>query len=74
MIYNFTAEIIKDNEINQYVAIAPGLPGAHTQAPTLDELNRNLHEVIQLCLQEMSEEEKLQLPEFVGIQNISIAV
>lgn len=51
MVYNFTAEIIKDNEINQYIGIVPGLPGAHTQASTLDELNGNLHEVIQLCLQ-----------------------
>lgn len=74
MIYNFTAEIIQDNEINQYIGIVPGLPGAHTQAPTLDELYCNLQDVIRLCLQEMSDEEKLELPNFIGTHNISVAV
>jgi predicted RNase H-like HicB family nuclease len=72
--YKFTAEIIKDTETNQYIGIVPGLPGAHTQAPTLDELYRNLQEVVQLCLEEMTEEELKDLPEIVGFQQISIAV
>jgi len=74
MTYNFTAEIILDNEINQYIGIVPSLAGAHTQAPTLDELYSNLKDVIKLCLQEMSEDEKLDLPHFIGTQNISVAV
>ena len=74
MIYNFTAEIIQDNEINQFIGIVPGLPGAHSQAPTLDELYCNLQEVIRLCLLEMTDEEKAELPKFVGTQNISVAV
>ena len=28
-----------------YVGYIPGFPGAHTQAESLDELNRNLQEV-----------------------------
>ena len=51
----------------------PGLPGAHTQAETLDELQYNLKEVIELCLEEMDSEEKLNLPEFVGIQQVEVA-
>ncbi|MBW8334147.1 MAG: type II toxin-antitoxin system HicB family antitoxin [Prolixibacteraceae bacterium] len=74
MIYNFTAEIIQDNEINQFIGIVPGLPGAHSQAATLDELYSNLQEVIRLCLIEMTDEEKAELPKFVGTQNISVAV
>lgn len=74
MVYNFTAEIIQDNEINQFVGIISGLPGAHSQAPTLDELYSNLEEVVRLCLQEMTDQEKAELPKFVGTQNISIAV
>jgi predicted RNase H-like HicB family nuclease len=50
------------------------LTGGHTQAPTLDELYSNLQEVIKLCLQEMSDEEKLELPHFIGTQNIPVAV
>ena len=72
--YRFTAEITRDNEINQYIGIVPGLPGAHTQASTLDELQAKLKDVIQLCLQEMTEEEVSNIPDFVGFQQISIAV
>lgn len=32
MVYNFTAEIIRDTEINRYIGIVINLPGAHTQA------------------------------------------
>jgi len=69
MIYNFTAEIIQDNEINQFIGIVPGLSGAHSQAPTLDELYSNLQEVIRLCLLEMTDEEKAELPRFVNTPN-----
>lgn len=60
--YRFTAEITWDNEVKKYIGIVPGLPGAHSQAPTLDELYKNLKDVIQLCLQEMSEDEISELP------------
>jgi predicted RNase H-like HicB family nuclease len=35
-----------------YVGFVPGIPGAHTQAETLDELHLNLKEVLELCLEE----------------------
>ncbi|HEC99024.1 MAG TPA: type II toxin-antitoxin system HicB family antitoxin [Proteobacteria bacterium] len=66
--------IERDPETGLYVAIVPGIPGAHTQAETLDELQKNLKEVLELCLEEMSSEEKEQLPEFVGIQQVEVAV
>lgn len=72
--YNFSAEIIRDNEIGQYIGIIPGVPGAHSQAGSLDELYENLQDVLQLCIQEMTEEELNNLPDFIGYQQISIAV
>lgn len=45
-----TAYIEKDLETGLYVAIVPGIPGVHTQAETLDELQENLKEVLELCL------------------------
>jgi len=30
----------------------PGFAGAHSQGATLDELNRNLHEVVEMLLQD----------------------
>jgi len=66
----FTAFIEKDPESGLYVAIVPQLPGAHTQAATLDDLQRNLREVVELCMEEMDEESLEDLPEFVGILQI----
>ena len=51
--YKFTVEITWDKEVNQYVGIEPELPGAHTQASSLDELNIRLKEVVELCLEEI---------------------
>jgi len=48
----FIAYIEWDPETQQYVGIIPGVPGAHTQAETLDELRKNLQEVLELCLEE----------------------
>ncbi|MEA3281807.1 MAG: type II toxin-antitoxin system HicB family antitoxin [Euryarchaeota archaeon] len=56
-----------------YVTVVPGIPGAHTQAETLDELYKNLTEVVELCLGGMDIDSKEQLPEFVGIQQVEVA-
>jgi len=53
MIQTFTAYIEFDPETNLYVGIVPGIPGTHTQGETLDELNKNLREVLELCLEEL---------------------
>lgn len=68
------AYIERDVESGSYVALVPGIPGAHTQADTLDELQAKLKEVIELCLEEMDPEERKNIPEFVGIQQIEVAV
>ena len=70
----FTAHIEKDPETGLYIGMVPSLPGAHTQARTLDQLQVNLKEVVELCLEDMSEEDILALPAFVGTQSLSVAV
>ena len=72
--YKTVGYIERDPETGLYIAIVPGIPGAHTQAKTLDELQKNLKEVVELCLEEMDPEAKKLLPEFVGIQQIEVAV
>ena len=72
--YKITAYIEKDSETGLYVAIVPGIQGAHTQAKTLDELKENLKEVVELCLGEMDKETKSHLPEFVGIQQFEVTI
>ncbi len=68
----FTAYVELDAETGVYVGIVPGVPGAHTQAATLDELQRNLKEVLELCLGEY-EGPSENLPKFVGLQQIEVA-
>jgi len=49
---NFMAYIEKDIDTGFFVAEVPGIPGAHTQAESIDELIKNLKEVLDLCLEE----------------------
>lgn len=72
--YQFTAHIEKDQETGLYFGIVPNLQGAQTQGATLDELHKNLREVVELCLEELSAEELGDISEFVGLQQISIAL
>ena len=55
--YQFVAQVQKDVDTGLYIGVIPNLPGAHTQAKTLDELNVNLREVITLCLEEITKDE-----------------
>ncbi|MCJ7729174.1 MAG: type II toxin-antitoxin system HicB family antitoxin [Sedimentisphaerales bacterium] len=71
--FKIVGYIEKDPETGLYVGIVPGIPGAHTQAETLDELQKNLKEVVELCLEEMDKETRKNLPEFVGIQQFEVA-
>lgn len=69
----FTAYVEIDPDTGLYVGIIPGLPGAHTQAASLDELRANLKEVIELCIGEF-EGKTEDLPKFVGLQQVEVAV
>lgn len=48
----FSAYVEWDPETKLYVGFVPGLVGAHTQASSLDELQKNLKEVVELCLEQ----------------------
>lgn len=66
----FTAYVEQDPEIQLYVGMVTGILGAHTQVATLDQLRQNLNEVLELCL----EEQTVEAPQFVGIQQIEVEV
>jgi predicted RNase H-like HicB family nuclease len=65
----FSAVVEKCPDTGLYVGYVPGFTGAHTQAQTLDELQRNLREVIAMLLEDG--EPTLQ-SEFVGTQMIVV--
>jgi predicted RNase H-like HicB family nuclease len=71
----FTAYIEFDPDTQLYVGTIPGLPGAHSQGVTLDELRSNLQEVISLILEEQrSRGESIPVESFVGIQQIAVEI
>ena len=70
----FTAHIEKDTDSDFYIGSIPNVPGTHTQAKTLDELSIRIKEVLELCFETMTEEEKSDIPQFIGTQQISLAI
>ena len=66
----YTAVIERCSETGLYVGYVPGFPGAHSQGVTLDELNANLKEVIEMLLEDG--EPHLDT-EFVGTQTVTLA-
>lgn len=70
----FPVVIEWDEESRMYIAIIPGLPGGHTQAKSLDELQKNMEEVIALCVEEAKSRGETDFPEFIGVHNIEIAL
>ena len=65
----FTAVIERCPDTGLYVGYIPGFPGAHSQGETLDELNRNLREVLEMLLEDG--EPRLEA-EFVGTQQVIV--
>jgi len=53
-----TVIIEKDQE--GYYAYCPELKGCHTQGDTLDEVMQNIKEAVELYLETMSKEEKME--------------
>jgi predicted RNase H-like HicB family nuclease len=66
----FIAVVEKDFDTNLYVGYVPGFPGAHSQGETLDELQSNLCEVIEMLLEDEQTRFKTV---FVGTQQIMVA-
>ena len=67
----FTAYIEFDPETQVYVGTIPSIPGANTQGRTLTELQENLREVLEVCVQEQPDLVE-NLPYFAGILQIEI--
>ena len=65
----YTAVVEQCPDTGLYVGYVPGFPGAHSQAQTLDELNGNLQEVIEMLLEDG--DPKLEA-EFVGTQTVTV--
>jgi len=67
---SFTAIVERCPDTGLYVGHVPGFSGAHSQAASLDELQTNLREVIEMLLEDGPPAFQT---EFVGTQSITIA-
>ena len=67
--HQYTAVIERCAETGFYVGYIPGFAGAHSQGETLDELNVNLKEVIEMLLEDG---EPTLNAEFVGTQMVAV--
>jgi predicted RNase H-like HicB family nuclease len=65
----FTAIVERDSDTQLYVGYVPGFPGAHSQGETLDELQANLQEVIEMLLED---QQVVFSTEFIGTQQIVV--
>ena len=65
----FTAVVERCPDTGLFVGYVPGFPGAHSQGETLDELNVNLSEVIEMLLEDGEPELESQ---FVGTQTVQV--
>jgi predicted RNase H-like HicB family nuclease len=66
---SFTAVIERDPDTGLLVGYVPGFPGAHTHGATVEELQRNLREVIAMLLEDG---EPTLEGEFVGTQLVTV--
>jgi predicted RNase H-like HicB family nuclease len=65
----YTAVIEHCPDTSLYVGYVPGFPGAHSQAETLDEINRNLREVIEMLLEDGEPPSEAH---YVGTQTVTV--
>ena len=66
---SYTAIVELDSDTGLYVGYVPGFPGAHSQGETMDELHRNLQEVVEMLLED---DNPALEAEFVGTQQIVV--
>ena len=71
-LYRFLT-VIEQDEDGIYVATVPALKGCHTQAKSLDELLSRIREAIELYL-EVEAEDAISATQFVGVQQVEVAV
>jgi len=67
---NYTAIVEKCHDTGLLVGYVPGFAGAHAQAETLDELSKELHDVIEMLL--LDGEPSLE-SDFIGTCNLAFA-
>jgi predicted RNase H-like HicB family nuclease len=62
--------VIERDEDGIYIGEVPQLKACYSQGETIDELMKNIKEVIEMCLEELEEE---LTTEFIGVQKVVLS-
>ncbi len=62
--------VIEKGEDGYYIASVVELPGCHTQAKNLNDLDKRIKELIELYLE--AEGKDIQIPEFIALKKVRI--
>ena len=67
--------VIEQDEDGIYVAKVPDLKGCHSQAKTLEELDKRIKEAINLCLEAEYKGKEEDIPQnlFIGSYRLEVA-
>ncbi len=60
--------LIEKDENGTYIAEVPDLKGCYTQGDSVEEVMKNIKEVIEMCL----EEQDTKPNEFIGVQKVEV--
>jgi predicted RNase H-like HicB family nuclease len=69
--------VIEIDEDGKYVASCPALQGCYTQGDTFEEALENIHDVIEMCLEELKEENReidLRYPEVIAVKQVEVTL
>ncbi len=61
--------VIERDKDGMYIGDVPQLKACYSQGETIDELMKNIREVIEMCLEELVEE---STTEFIGVQRLVV--
>ena len=64
----FPVIVERCRETGYLIGYVPGVPGAHTQAESFEELEKNMREVLQLVLKEKPD----LTSDFVGLYSLNL--
>ena len=68
----FMVLIEYDPETEQYIGIVPNIPGVHRVGNSIEEVRKNLKEILELVLEETKEE--IEELKFVALETIEVKV
>ena len=65
--------ILEQDEDGYFIVSCPLFKGCHSYGKTIEEAMENIKEVIEMCLEELDEEEKQKLNRFVGLIELEVS-